>query len=96
VLEYNFLPEKYSSLIHELEDNMSLYSLLENRFKIGKLNSVKRIGLAKTNAFQSGLLGVKKATPVLYLHEVVYDVRNVPVHRTRQFILGDRFEYIVK
>lgn len=96
VLEYNFLPEKYSQVINELQDDMSLYSLLENKFNVGRLRSVKRIGIAYTDAYQSQLLGVKNPTPVLYLRETVYDIKNVPVHRTRQFILGDRFEYIVK
>ncbi len=96
VLEYNFLPERFAPVIHELKDDMSLYSLLESRFKTGRLNSVKRICLSKTNAYQSGLLGVKKSTTVIYVHEIVYDIKNVPVHRTLQYILADRFEYIVK
>lgn len=96
MLEYNFFPEKYSSLMHELSDNMSLYSLLESKFNIGKLKSVKKIGIVKTNAYQSELLDVKKGTPVLSLQEMICDINNVPVHRTRQYILGDRFEYIVK
>lgn len=96
ILEYNFFPERFSALARDLSDDMSLYSLLESRFSIGRLTSVKRISIRKTDEYQSDLLGTKKGTPVLYLHEVVYDMQNVPVHRTRQYILGDRFEYIVK
>ena len=96
ILEYNFLPEKFSALARSLSDDVSLYSLLENEYSVGKLRSVKRISIAKADEYQSTLLGIKKGTHVLYLREIVYDVRDVPVHRTRQYILADRFEYIVK
>jgi len=75
---------------------VSIYSLLENEYSIGRLKSVKRISIAKTDEYQSALLGTKKGTHVLYVREIVYDTQHVPVHRTTQYILADRFEYIVK
>jgi GntR family transcriptional regulator len=96
ILEYNFFPEKFAELEKDISDDTSLYTLLESKYSIGRLRSVKRISITKANEYQSGLLGIKKGTQVLYLREIVYDMQDVPVHRTRQYILGDRFEYIVK
>lgn len=96
ILEFNYLPEQFISLMNEPLENESLYAILENKYKLGKLIAVKRIGIAVTDSYQSELLNVKKNTPVLRVREIVYDINNIPIHRTSQFILGDRFEYIVK
>jgi GntR family transcriptional regulator len=95
ILEYNFFPEKFSALAHSLSDDVSIYSLLENEYSIGRLKSVKRISIAKTDEYQSALLGKKNGTYVLYVREIVYNAQHVPVHLTTQYVLSDRFEYIV-
>lgn len=90
-----YLCEKYSDLIRENLDNVSVYALLYEKFRAVMRESHKVIELAYANEEESRLLDIKVGDPVLLMNETAYSTEGEPVHRTKQIILGDRFKYAV-
>ena len=41
------------------------------------------------------LLGIPLSTPMMMCREIVYDHADEPIHRTKQYLLGDRFKYVI-
>lgn len=95
VLDQTFLPEKYSALMKEDLDDVSLYSVITRLFSINMQRSRKTIELAYASAREADLLNIRKDSPVLLMTETVFDADGSPIHRSKQIILGDRFKYVV-
>ncbi|MDO4345000.1 MAG: GntR family transcriptional regulator [Eubacteriales bacterium] len=91
-----YLTEKYSDLIRENLDNVSVYELLYKKFHVIMSESHKTIELAYANEEESKLLNIDAGDPVLLMNETVFDSTGEPVHRTKQIILGDRFKYSIR
>jgi GntR family transcriptional regulator len=90
-----YINEIYSDLIKENLNNVSIYSLLYQKYGVVMKHSHKTIELAYANEEEAALLNTKKGDPVLLMNETVFDSLGNPVHRTKQIILGDRFKYVV-
>lgn len=90
-----YLKDLYSDLLKENLENISVYSLLYEKFGVVLKHSHKIIELAFANEEEANLLNIKKGDPVLLMNETVFDNFEQPVHRTKQIILGDRFKYEV-
>lgn len=90
-----YLKEDFSGLLTEPLDNVSVYSLLYEKYGIIMKNSHKVIELAYASEEEAKLLKIKPGAPVLLMNETVYDNNGIPAHRTKQIILGDRFKYAV-
>lgn len=96
VLEENFFTERFCPLIREDLEHESIYALLTSRFGITRLRPSKSIEIARATEWEASQLGVKKRTPVLLVRELMFEEPDVPVHRTRQIVLGDRFKYEIR
>jgi GntR family transcriptional regulator len=90
-----YLSGRFSTILKENLEGVSLYATLHRVFNIVPKRSHKTIELAYANQREASLLNIRKDSPVLLMNEVVYDFENSPVHRTRQIILGDRFKYVI-
>ena len=95
VLDQTYLPEKFSALMQQNLDDVSLYATISSLFGITMQRSKKTIELAYASDQEAIYLNVKKDNPVLLMTETVFDDTGQPVHRSRQIILGDRFKYVV-
>lgn len=95
MLENNYFPEHFTALLDEKLDDVSLYVILREKYNIYLKSSTKVIQIAEALDTEAALLGVRVKTPLLQVREVCFDQNDVPVHRTKQLILGDKFKYIV-
>lgn len=93
ILEQNWFRGEYGPLIQENLEDASLYSILEDKFGVGNLHNRKTIEIAFVDEREGKLLDIEAGTPVLQVRELVFDDAERPVHRTRQLILGDKFQY---
>lgn len=89
ILERNHFPSVYSYL---LESNLSgsLYNLLR-AYGIEPSKASHDVSLVSADENKSTLLGVEIGTPLLFLHEVIYDQKGRPLHISHQYIRGDKF-----
>lgn len=91
VLERNRFSMAYAYL--EDEDlNGSLYAILRE-YGAEPTQAVHDISLCYATAEQAGYLGIDEGTPLLKLHELIFDQRGRPLHNSLQLIRGDRFVF---
>ena len=95
ILENNYFPEHFTSLLDESLDDVSLYSVLREKYGVYLGASSKVIQITEALDAEAALLGVRVKTPLLQVREVCYDRDDLPVHRTKVLILGDKFKYII-
>ena len=91
VLERNRFSMAYAYL-QDLDLTGSLYSLLREYGVEPKL-AQHDVSLRTAGAEEARLLGIEPGTPLVCLHEVVYDQRGRPLHNSVQLIRGDRFVF---
>lgn len=95
IIEHNFFPEKYSFLLNEDLENQSLYEILKKKCNVIRKTSKKSIEISIASETEASLLSISKGEPLLLHREIVFDEYNVPIHRTKQLILGDKFKFVV-
>ena len=89
VLERN----RFSMAFAYLEDEDmrgSLYAVLRE-YGAEPTQAVHDISLTLATEEQAALLKVERGTPLLRLHELIFDQRGRPLHNSDQLIRGDRF-----
>ena len=91
VLEKNRFSMAYAYL-QDLDLTGSLYSLLREYGVEPKL-AVHDVSLSFANAEEARLLETEKGTPLVCLHEVIFDQRGRPLHNSVQLIRGDLFVF---
>ena len=91
VLEQNRFSMAYAYL-QDLDLTGSLYSLLREYGVEPKL-AVHDVSLHFATAAEAQLLETESGTPLVCLHEVIYDQRGRPLHNSIQLIRGDRFVF---
>ena len=91
VLERNRFSMAYAYL-QDLDLTGSLYSLLREYGVEPKL-AVHDVSLRFATAEEAHLLNTETGTPLICLHEVIYDQRGRPLHNSIQLIRGDRFVF---
>lgn len=91
VLERNRFSMAYAWL-QDQTLNGSLYTLLREYGVEPKL-AVHDVSLRFADAEEAGLLDIKEGSPLVCLHEVIYDQRGRPLHTSVQLIRGDRFVF---
>ena len=89
VLERNHFSMAFAYL-EDADLNGSLYSLLRD-YGIEPKDATHDISLTYAREPEAGLLEVAAGTPLMKLHEVIYDQRGRPLHNSFQLIRGDRF-----
>lgn len=91
VLERNRFSMAYAWLQDQDLDG-SLYGLLREYGVEPKL-AVHDISLKFASAEEAGMLETESGTPLICLHEVIYDQKGRPLHNSTQLIRGDRFVF---
>ncbi len=91
ILEENHFSMAYSYLL-ESDLNGSLYNLL-SECGAEPAQATHVISLKKASKQIAGLLKIEEETPVMYLHEVIYDKKGRPLHISSQYIRGDIFSF---
>ena len=89
VLEKNHFSMAYAYLENENLSG-SLYNILRD-YGVEPKQASHDISLAFATEAQAKLLDVEPGTPLMQLHEVVYDQKGRPLHNSLQLIRGDRF-----
>ena len=91
VLEKNHFSMAYSYLENENLSG-SLYSVLRD-YGIEPKQASHDISMTYASDAQAKLLDIETGTPLMRLHEVVYDQKGRPLHNSLQLIRGDRFVF---
>ena len=56
----------------------------------------KSIQIAEPTEVEAELLKIPLTTPMMMIREIVYEKNTEePLHRTKQYLLGDRFKYVI-
>ena len=71
---------------------MSKLGLITVRKTKRRLCFLSRISVKEVEA---ELLGIPLSTPMMMIREIVYSNTDEPLHRTKQYLLGDRFKYVI-
>lgn len=95
ILEHVRFPSRFSYLMLEDLKNESIYRLLKEKYKIHLQNSRKSIEMTFATDKQAALLKISKGYPMILISGFVLDDKDVPVHRTDQYIVGDKFKLII-
>lgn len=91
ILEENHFSMAYSYLL-ESDLTGSLYGLLRE-LGVEPSQAIHEITLRPAPLSAARLLKVAEGTPLIHLHEVIYDKKGRPLHTSGQFIRGDIFTF---
>lgn len=96
MVEHNYFPERFSKLLEADLSDTSLYAFLHTNYGVHFGSAYKSIQIAKPTELEADLLGISLSTPMMVIREIVYDKNSdEPLHRTKQYLLGDRFKYVI-
>ncbi len=95
ILEHVRFPSKYSYLMLEDLKNGSIYHLLREKYKVQLQSSRKSIEMTFATDKQASLLKIAKGYPMILISGFVLDDKDMPVHYTDQYIVGDKFKLII-
>ncbi len=96
MVEHNFLPERFSLLLDTDLSDMSLYAFLREKYGVRFGAASKSIEIAMPTELEAELLKIPASTPLMMIREIVYSTPgDEPLHRTKQYLLGDRFKYVI-
>ncbi|MGG3469488.1 GntR family transcriptional regulator [Neobacillus pocheonensis] len=97
MIENNYFSYKtYHSLLNESLKG-SLYNLLEEKLGIKPAGSGElSIEIVRAGEEEMGLLNVGSGEPLFYMDSTIVDENGQPVHRGKQYILGDSYKFILK
>lgn len=97
MIENNYFSYKtYHSLLNESLTG-SLYKVLEEKLGIKPAGSGElSIEIVRAGEEEMGLLNVGSGEPLFYMDSTIIDENGVPVHRGKQYILGDSYKFILK
>ena len=73
----------------------SLYAFLRDQYGVHFGGASKSIQIAEPTEVEAELLGIPLSTPMMMIREIVYSSTDEPLHRTKQYLLGDRFKYVI-
>jgi len=91
ILEENHFSMAYSYLL-DSDLNGSLYSLL-SECGAEPAQATHVISLKEAGKQVASVFKIEEGTPLMYLHEVIYDKKGRPLHTSSQYIRGDIFSF---
>ena len=94
-VEYTRFPSSFSFLLQEDLNNKSLYEILKNKYGITFGVSRKYIDMEYANFDVATYLDIEEGYPMLCIKSTVCSLDGQKIHRSKQLILGDRFQLIV-
>jgi GntR family transcriptional regulator len=97
MLENNYFSYKeYHSLLNENLDG-SLYKILEEKLGVKPAGSSElSLEIVRAGEEEMQLLNTSSGEPLWYMESTVTDENDRPVHRGKQYILGDSYKFILK
>ena len=93
ILETLFFPMTFSSLCEESLD-VSLYSLLKEKYHIQPVKGHKWIEICKVTPFEAQMMQAQPGDAMLLMHEMVTDQFKKPLH-TSKMIFSPSFRYYI-
>ena len=93
--EVSRLPERFTFLLDEDLNDTSMFSILAEKYGIVFMNPRKTIELVYATYEMSRYLNISLGHPLLSISGVSSDKNGVPSHRSMQFIVADKFKFIV-
>ncbi|MDN5361562.1 MAG: GntR family transcriptional regulator, N-acetylglucosamine utilization regulator [Moorella sp. (in: firmicutes)] len=96
VIQVSHIPQPLCPGLEEenLEGN-SLYSILENRYGLRLNHARQRLEATRATSEQARLLGIAKASPLLYVHRLSFLSDNTPVEFVESWYRSDRYAFEV-
>lgn len=101
MLENNYFSLKRFNFLLAEDLNGSLYELLRNKYDINPSDSLNSgidrttIEIAKAMDEEAALLKVQNGEPLFYIKTVIYDDKNRPVHIGKQYVIGERYKFVI-
>ena len=96
MVEHNFFPDRFSKLLETDLEDTSLYAFLREEYGVHVGGAYKSIQIAEPTEVEAELLKIPLTTPMMMIREIVYEKNTEePLHRTKQYLLGDRFKYVI-
>ncbi|KWX70629.1 GntR family transcriptional regulator [Paenibacillus jilunlii] len=94
-VEYSRFPSSYSFLLKEDLNDKSLYEILRSNYKVSFGHSRKYIVMEYASFDVATYLNIEEGYPLLSIRSTVSSPDGQKIHRSKQLILGDKFELIV-
>lgn len=94
-IEVSRFPEQYNFLLHENLNDCSMYELLRDKYNTVFLAKNITVEIAFASYEISQYLGITSGYPLLFINSVQADIKNNPVHRSLQYIIGDKFKLLI-
>ncbi|KWX87062.1 GntR family transcriptional regulator [Paenibacillus riograndensis] len=94
-VEYSRFPSSYSFLLQEDLNDKSLYEILRSKYKVTFGHSRKYIVMEYASFDVAAYLNIEEGYPLLSIRSTVSSPDGQKIHRSKQLILGDKFELIV-
>ena len=96
-IEISRFPESYAFLLNENLNDVSLISLLVEKYNISFTCCTKVIELVYSSYEMAKYLSLPDCYPLLYVFSLSCDNDGIPAHRSLQYVVGDKFKfYIIK
>lgn len=101
MLENNYFSFKRFNFLLTEDLSGSLYELLRKKYNINPSDSLNSgidrttIEIAKAVDEESALLRVQNGEPLFYIKTVIYDDKNIPVHIGKQYVIGERYKFVI-
>jgi GntR family transcriptional regulator len=101
MLENNYFSFNRFNFLLKEDLSGSLYDLLRKKYDINPSDSLNSgtdrttIEIAKAMDEESVLLKVQNGEPLFYIKTVIYDDKNRPVHIGKQYIIGERYKFVI-
>ena len=96
MVEHNYFPDRFSLLLEADLSDTSLYAFLQSNYGIHLGRAYKSIQIATPHELEAELLNISMNTPMMVIREIIYEQNTgEPIHRTKQYLLGDRFKYVI-
>lgn len=101
MLENNYFSFNRFNFLLKEDLSGSLYELLRKKYNINPSDSLNSgtdrttIEITKAMDEESVLLKVQNGEPLFYIKTVIYDDKNRPVHIGKQYIIGERYKFVI-
>lgn len=89
-------PVRFGSVGHELEQSVSLYRLLSERYGVRLAGGEETVESATATHDEAALLETRIGAPLLVLSRRSWDADGRPVEFARSLYLGDRYRVVVR
>lgn len=94
--EISRFPERFTFLINEDLNNVSLISLLSKKYNITFDRCTKIIELVYATYEMSRYLSIANCYPLISISSLSCDSDSIPAHRSLQYVVGDKFKFYIK